>query len=177
MKSKFDDKAAEEWHHRKTEVMEATLGREHDIVMHAIIPYGLGGGLDLYYFPSGIPGTAVATKELSALPNVGSSNSVYHSYELVMFTRHPLSIKDAKDEETPFGQAHSNINAILNAIAPYSEQAEINPFETCEFPKDMKRIGGKCVVFDGYSDYSDDVAGFRTLGDHRSVSIGDRVCT
>jgi hypothetical protein len=75
-----------------------------------------------------------------------------------MFTRHPLSIKDAKDEDTPFGQAHSNINAILNTIAPYSEQAELNPFETCEFPADMKKIGGKCLVFDGYSDYSADVA-------------------
>jgi hypothetical protein len=35
------------------------------MVMHAIIPYAIGGGLDLYYYPNGLPGTAIATKELS----------------------------------------------------------------------------------------------------------------
>jgi len=45
--------------------MEAILGKEHDMVMHAMIPYAIGGGLDLYYFPNKIEGVAIATKELS----------------------------------------------------------------------------------------------------------------
>src|SRR5688500_18077486 len=68
-----DEKLAGEWYEEKTKLMEKILGREHDQVMHAVVPYAIGGFLDLYYyFPRSIPGTAVATKELSELPNRGS---------------------------------------------------------------------------------------------------------
>src|SRR5215510_9473128 len=115
-----DEELARRWYDRKSSLMEGMLGKEHDMVMHAIIPYAVGGGLDLYYFPNGIPGTAIATKELSEMPNEGSSNSVYRSYELVMFTKQPLSLDDADNSKTQFGKAHSKINAILNCVAPYS---------------------------------------------------------
>jgi hypothetical protein len=127
------------------------------MVMHAIIPYAIGGALDLYYFPNGVPGTAIATKELSESPGQGSSNDVYSCYELVMFTRHALDLDAATNEETAFGKAHSSINAILNFIAPYSAQARLNPNETCEFPVEMDRVGGKCLIFDGYASHSDDM--------------------
>jgi hypothetical protein len=153
-----DDDVAQEWYERKSRLMEISLGKEHDMVMHAMIPYSIGGGLDLYYYPNGVPGTAIATKELSEAPNEGSSNRVYRSYELVMFTKHPLDLDAAKDETTDFGRAHMNINTILNYIAPYSAQATLNPNETCEFPGDMPRVGGKCLIFDGYASQSDDVA-------------------
>jgi hypothetical protein len=126
--------------------------------MHAIFPYAIGGGLDLYYFPNGIPGTGIATKELSELPNQGSANRTFNSYELVMFTRHPLDLDVAKDDATPFGKAHTNAGRILNAVARFSAQASLNPNETCEFPEDMDEIGGKCLVFDGYGPHSDEVA-------------------
>jgi hypothetical protein len=151
-------KLAQLWYDHKSTLIERTLGKEHDMVMHAIIPYSIGGGLDLYYYPNGIPGTAIATKELSEMPNEGSSNSAYRSYELVMFTRHSLSLDDAKDDNTPFGQAHGNINAILNLIARYSATASLNPNETCEFPEDMEHVGGKCLIFDGYACHSDELA-------------------
>lgn len=115
-----DEIAAQEWYDRKTAMMTDLLGAEHDMVMHAIIPYALGGGLDLYYFANGIPGTGIATKELCETPGEGSSNDLFETYELVMFTRHRLSLDDAHDESTPFGRAHHSINAILNCIAPYS---------------------------------------------------------
>ena len=146
-----DEQRAEAWYARKTAWMEAALGQEHEMVMHAIIPYAIGGSLDLYYFPNGIGGTGIATKELSELPGQGSTNSVYRSYELVMFTRHTLALDDAKDRSTPFGQAHATISAILNVIAPFSEGTELNLNETCEFPDDMPDIGGKCLIFDGYT--------------------------
>jgi hypothetical protein len=148
-----DEDAGQRWYDRKSALMEEMLGTEHDMVMHAIIPYAIGGGLDLYYYPNGIPGTAVATKELSELPGEGSSNRVFHCYELVMFTKHPLDLDAAKDEDTAFGRAHSVINAVLNRIAPYSAQATLNPNETCEFPADMPTVGGRCLVFDGYPSY------------------------
>jgi hypothetical protein len=131
--------------------MAAYLGPEHDVVMHAIFPYCVGGGLDLYYYPSGLPGTAIATKELSELPGEGSSNRVYQCYELVMFTRLPLDLEAAQNARTKFGKAHASIDAILNAIAPYSAEATLNPNETCEFPADLKRLGGRCLIFDGYT--------------------------
>ena len=126
------------------------LGSEHDLVMHSMIPYAAGGGLDLFYYPNGIPGTGIATKELSELPGEGSKNAVFACYELVMFTRQALSMKDAEDGETPFGKMHANIDAILNVVAPFSVEATLNPGETCEFPADMEELGGKCLIFDGY---------------------------
>lgn len=146
----YDEEAASRWHDEKSAYMETVLGKEHDMVMHAIIPYAVGGGLDLYYYPNGIEGVGIATKEVSDLPDQGSSNKQFDQYELVMFTRHKLDLDIAKDKSTPFGKAHSNINSILNCIAPYSAQATLNHNETCEFPEDMEGLGGKCLIFQAY---------------------------
>lgn len=151
-----EEKRANEWYDYKSKLMEKMLGKEHDMVMHAIIPYVVGGGLDLYYYPNGIPGTAIATKELTELPDEGSKNRTFSCYELVMFTRHPLDLKQAKDKDTAFGKAHSNINAVLNVIARYSAEANLNANETCEFPADMPKMGGKCLIFDSIGQHSDE---------------------
>lgn len=153
-----DWELAQKWYDHKSMLMERSLGKEHDIVMHALIPYEIGGALDLYYYPNGVPGTAIATKELSELPNEGSSNNFYQSYELVMFTKLQLDLDSALDDRTPFGSIHSSINSVLNRIAPYSAEATLNPNSTCEFPIDMERVGGKCLIIDGYACHSDDFA-------------------
>jgi hypothetical protein len=158
MAKKSEENLANEWYDHKSALMEKSLGKEHDMVMHAVIPYAIGGALDLYYYPNGIPGTAIATKELSEMPNQGSKNKVFRSYEMVMFTKLPLSMDDAQKRKTPFGRVHRSINAFLNAMAPYSAEAELNPNETCEFPADMEEIGGKCLIMDGYACHSDDLA-------------------
>jgi hypothetical protein len=105
-----------------------------------------------------LPGTAIATKELSDLPNQGASNRFYCSYELVMFTKHRLLLDVANDETAVFGRAHRNIDAILNRIARYSTQASLNANETCEFPAEMEGVGRKCLILDGYACHSDSVA-------------------
>lgn len=151
-----DEKAAQEWYDHKSMLMEEILGPQHNIVMHAIFPYAIGGGLDLYYYPNGVPGTTIATKELSELPNQGSANRDFSCYELAMFTRHPLDLDEAKDEMTDFGKAHMNINGILNCIARYSATASLNLHETCEFPADMEGVGGKCLIFDAYGSKADE---------------------
>ena len=67
-----------------------------------------------------------------------------------MFTKHRLDLYAQRDEKTPFRKFHYNIDTILNHIAPYSEQAELNPFKTFEFPSDIDTVGGKCYIFDSY---------------------------
>lgn len=146
-----DDQLASEWYERKSAMMAEWLGAEHDMVMHAVFPYAMGGSLDLYYYPNGIEGTGIATKELSSLPDAGSSNDVFETFELVMFTRHALSLDDADDPSTPFGRAHQSINAVLNTVAPYSEEATLNPYETCEIPDEMEERDGRCLLFDAYA--------------------------
>ena len=145
---KDPEKVAEEWYNSKTELMEAFLGQEHNMVMHAIIPYEVGGTLDLYYYPNDINGVGIATKELSRTPKKGSSNKIFKVYELVMFTKHDLDLDS--DENSDFGKMHSNISSALNVIARYSGSASLNPHETCEFPAEMEELGGKCFIFDGY---------------------------
>lgn len=152
-----DEEAGQGWYDRKSALMEAMLGREHDVVMHAIIPYGIGGPLDLYYYPNGVPGTAVATKELSELPGDGPCNAVFRNYELVMFTKHPIDLDAADDPDTAFGRMHVVTSAVLNRIARYSAQATLNPNETCEFPPDVEIVGGRCLVFDGYPSYAEEL--------------------
>jgi hypothetical protein len=145
-----EERLENEWYEKKSGLMEALLGKEHDMVMHAVIPYEIGGALDLYYYPNGISGTGVATKELSFACRDSSTNDWFEKYELVMFTREQLDLDQAQDESSPFGEAHQNISSILNPIARYSEEAKLNPNETCEFPSDIEGIGGKCLIFSAY---------------------------
>jgi len=145
-----ESRAYNEWYDEKSRQMERMLGKEHNMVMHAIIPFDIGGSLDLYYYPYGIKGTAIATKELVPLPGEGPSNDRFETYELVMFTRQKLVMDDAKKPRTAFGKVHQSINLILNNVARYAPQATLNPNETLEFPRDMQDVGGKCIFFDEY---------------------------
>ena len=158
-----EERLEDDWYEYKSQLMESILGKEHDMVMHALIPYEIGGALDLYYYPNDIDGTGIATKELSYAVRDGSTNDKYKKYELVMFTREQLDLDHAHDDQTAFGKAHQNISSILNPIASYSAQAKLNPLETCEFPPDMEKIGGKCLIFSAYKSRSDDVEDFGLL--------------
>jgi hypothetical protein len=160
MAAKSDDhELSRQWDKRKAQLIERSLGKEFNLVMHAIIPFAVGGALDLYYYPNGAAGTGIATRELSEVPGKGASNDVFGNYELVMFTRHAIDLKSVKDGKTPFAVAHRNISSILNPIARYSFQAKLNPNETCEFPADMPRVGGKCMIFDSYALYEGEQCG------------------
>src|SRR5258708_23678038 len=48
------------------------------------------------------------------------------------------------------------MNAILNCIALYSAEAELNSGEACEFPEDLESIGGGCLIFDGQAPEPDE---------------------
>jgi len=154
-----NEEAARAWYERKTKLLAETLGEEHDMVMHAIVPFAMGGGLDLYYYPKGIEGLGVATKELCELPDEGSTNDAWDNYELVMFTKHALVMEDAKDVDTTFGRMHMRMNAILNIVAAYSGDVPLNPNETCEFPEDTEDVGGACLILAEYGVHTDSIGG------------------
>src|SRR5688572_17018579 len=101
------------WRAHKSALMAAMLGAEHPRASKALIPFSIGGCLDLHYYPAGIPGTGIATKELSEIAGAGPSNRELSSYELVMFTRHPLNLAEAQDVGTAFGRVHERIRQIL----------------------------------------------------------------
>ena len=56
--------SAEEYDRAKQAALEGVLGKMHAYVGHAIIPYAIGGPVDMYYFPQSDGGTALATMEL-----------------------------------------------------------------------------------------------------------------
>ncbi|MDX2200315.1 MAG: suppressor of fused domain protein [Phycisphaerae bacterium] len=133
--------------------METLLGEEHNLVSHALIPFDLGGHLDLYYYPNCGHGTAVATKELTDWgEKSGPSNNCFKTYELVMFTRHAIAPAKDGPEQPELEKAHSLINSILNLIARYAPTATLNPYETLEFPAEIPEVGGTCTVFFAYPD-------------------------
>jgi hypothetical protein len=141
----------EQWYQQKSAIMESVLGQEYELVCHAIVPYAVGGALDLYYYPYGIPGTGIATKELCEVKGGGPSNDQYDNYEFVMFTRQPLP-QNLEFQPEPFAAMHDSINLILNSMARYAEQAKLNAGDTCEFPADFEQLGGRCLILDAYGE-------------------------
>ena len=124
----------QKWAEMKEEALKRVLGSMHGEVLHAIIPFYVGGTLDLYYFPQHTSGTAIATQELISEEGKGPSNRVHRAYELCMFTRHALDLPNAQNVNTAFGKIHQRINRILNLVARYGSEEALNPGETAEFP-------------------------------------------
>ena len=77
----------EEFHELKGKGLERVLGPMHGYVGHAIIPYEVGGPVDMYYFAQPDGSTAFATMELLNYDGSGPKNSSIGTYELVAFTR------------------------------------------------------------------------------------------
>ena len=127
--------------------LENILGEMHGVVGHAIIPFAVGGAVDMYYFPNHIPGTGFATMELLDPNGKGPQPNSLGTFELVAFTKHPIA--PTEEAETPFNLIERRICGIFTTIGKYSFQAILNPNETCEVPnRDEPNI---CLVFDNYS--------------------------
>lgn len=144
----------DDWYDEKSRALAQVLGREHDIVMHALLPFAFGGSLDLYYFPQPT-GFAIATKELIDEEGTGPSNRTMRAYELVMFSRVPFDLSLAQKEYTPMGRIHQRLNGVLNATAMYACNADLNPphpGETMEFPEGFTEdLSGQCIILDAYT--------------------------
>jgi len=91
-RQEVDEVKYEAWYDEKSTLMENVIGPEHEMVVHAIISYEVGGALHNYLYDAAVGGTAVATKQLARADGSGSSNATYDQYEFVMFSK--LDLKD-----------------------------------------------------------------------------------
>jgi len=144
----YSEEACERDYDLKSAGLVRVLGPMHEYVGHAIIPYDIGGPVDMYYFPQS-SGTAFATMELLRPDGSGPLPSTIGTYELVAFTRHPVG----RGESSPEFQAiELRIRSIFTTIGRYSEQAVLKPLETCEVPAGENEPN-YCAIFDDYSRY------------------------
>lgn len=127
--------------------LEAVLGKSNNLVGHAIIPFEIGGAVDMYYFPNGIKGTGFATMELIKPNGTGPIPNKLGTYELVAFTKHDY-IQDT-EETNPFNLIERHICGILTGIGSYSFDAKLEPLETCEMPQNAGEPN-LCLIFDEY---------------------------
>ena len=134
-KEEFSEEEYKIFDEQKSEGLEYVLGKCHNIVGHAIIPFDTGGAVDMYYFPNGIEGTGFATMELIAPNDKGPVPNQTGTYKLVAFTR--LAYSDLP-ESLSFNLIERRICSIFTSIGSYSFNAKLEPLETCEIPQDNR---------------------------------------
>ncbi len=131
--------AERKYYESKLAGMEAVLGPMHEFVGHAVIPFDVGGAVDMYYFPQE-RGTALATMELLRLEGDIPMRGKLGTYELVAFTKEKIGTPD-------FAKIERALCGIFTVLGNYSAGAVLNPLETCEIPDGE---GKRCLVFDEY---------------------------
>jgi len=123
----------------KTEMMEKVLGKMYDMVDHSLIPFDLGGNVDMYFFPQK-NGTAMSTMELLNRDYDIPAESKIGTYELVGFTKNNI-------DSPKFKEIERQLCKIFTIIGNYSAEEILNPKETCEIPDDDGTI---CLILDEY---------------------------
>jgi hypothetical protein len=127
--------------------LENVLGKSSNIVGHAIIPFEVGGAVDMYYFPQGAAGTGFATMELIAPDGSGPIPTKLGTYELVAFTKTPYT--EDTVETNPFNLIERHICGIFTGTGNYSFQAKLEPLQTAELPQNEGEPT-LCLIFDQY---------------------------
>ena len=145
----FSDEEYEQHYEAEKAALERILGPMHYFVGHAIIPFQIGGAVDMYYFPNGIPGTGFATMELIEPDGSGPKPNRIGTYELVAFTKHKIHVSNEKSEDHPFNKIERRICGIFTTVGFYSYEAVLNPGETCEVPG-KEGEPNKCLIFEDY---------------------------
>ncbi|MBS1635186.1 MAG: suppressor of fused domain protein [Bacteroidetes bacterium] len=147
MPREFTEQEHELDYEQKSKGLEDVLGKMHDLVGHAIIPFAVGGAVDMYYFPNHIKGTGFATMELLEPDGTGPLPNRLGTYELVAFTKHDYN--NSEDTQTPFNLIERKVCGFFTTIGFFSRQAVLNPNETCEVPNGEGEEN-TCLVFDLY---------------------------
>jgi hypothetical protein len=149
-KPRFSDDEYTRHYKTKEKALERILGPMHNLVGHAVIPFQIGGAVDMYYFPNGIAGTGFATMELIEPDGSGPKPNRIGTYELVVFTKLKMPAQEEKpDEQHPFNKIERRMCGILTTVGRYSYEAVLNPGETCEVPGNEGEPN-KCLIFDEY---------------------------
>lgn len=147
MPREFTEQEHELDYEQKSKGLEDVLGKMHDLVGHAIIPFAVGGTVDMYYFPNHIKGTGFATMELLEPDGTGPLPNRLGTYELVAFTKH--NYNNSEDTQTQFNLIERKVCGFFTTIGFFSRQAVLNPYETCEVPNGEGEKN-TCLVFDLY---------------------------
>ena len=142
----FSEEQNDKDYELKKEGLEYVLGEMHGMVGHAIIPFYVGGAVDMYYFPNHLKGTGFATMELLDPDGNGPKPNRLGTYELVAFTKETYN--ENEETETAFNSIERRICGIFTTIGNYSFDVVLNPNETCEIPVDGEE--NRCLVFDNY---------------------------
>ncbi len=143
----FTEEEYDQHYEMKSIGLENVLGKANELVGHAIIPFDIGGAVDMYYYPNGIKGTGFATMELIKPDGTGPVPSNIGTYELVAFTK--LEYSKDTSESHPFNLIERHICGIFTAIGSYSFEARLNPFETIELPQG-DGVPNLCLIMDEY---------------------------
>lgn len=159
VKKEFTDEEHEQDYELKSKGLENILGEMHNFVGHAIIPFAIGGAVDMYYFTNHIKGTGFATMELLDPDGNGPKKNRLGTYELLAFTKH--EINENKETSTPFDLIERKACGFLTSIGMYSPQAVLNPKDTIEVPNGENEEN-TCLIFDVYEP------------DGKKFSIGNR---
>lgn len=148
VEKEFSEEEYEKDYDLKSKGLEEVLGKMHPLVGHAIIPFAVGGAVDMYYFPNHIKGTGFATMELLDPDGKGPKKNRLGTYELVAFTKYDYNTSD--EVKTQFNQIERQACGFLTAIGTYSPHAVLNPKETIEIPGEENKEN-TCLVFDNYN--------------------------
>lgn len=143
---KFSVEEFDEHYDLKKIALEVVLGEMYPMVGHAIIPFQVGGAVDMYYFTNHIPGTAFATMELIQPDGSGPRPNEYGTYELLAFTKYAYDAHKEGEPRTEFEKIERRVCGIFTAIGFYSFEATLKPGETCQLPNDKPIY----LVFDRY---------------------------
>ncbi len=146
-KKEFTQEEYDKDYELKMAGLEYVLGKSHNLVGHAIIPFEVGGAVDMYYFPNGIKGTGFATMELLKPDGTGPIPNRLGTYELVAFTK--LDYVQDTVKTNPFNLIERHMCGVLTSIGFYSFQAKLEPLETCELPQNEGEPN-LCLIFDEY---------------------------
>ena len=148
----FSSEEYDKHYEQKQAGLEKVLGPMHNMVGHAIIPFQVGGAVDMYYFPkTETMGTGFVTMELIEPDGSGPKPNRTGTFELVAFTNKAMPDNEVENEEanqTPFNIIERRICGIFTGIGNYSYYATLQPGETCELPREGKE--NICLIFDEY---------------------------
>ncbi|MCL5273614.1 MAG: suppressor of fused domain protein [Chloroflexi bacterium] len=143
---RFSSVQYEQHYELKKQGLEKILGQMHHLVGHAIIPFQVGGAVDMYYFPDAIDGTAFVTMELIEPDGSGPQPSTIGTYELIAFSRRKII---AECDQAAFQQIERRICSIFTSVGRYSYHAMLQPYETMEVPAD-EHHQRRCLMIDQY---------------------------
>lgn len=145
-KPQFTDEQYQQHYELKKQGLEKVLGEMYPLVRHAVIPFQVGGAVDIYYFPNALEGTGFVTMELIEPDGSGPRPSRIGTYELVAFTRRKIG---DENDKAAFKQIERRLCGIFTIVGRYAYEAQLNPLETVEVPV-REDEPNRCLILDEY---------------------------